>query len=446
MTTRANNNNFSRRQGARQLCRCSLLCLCLSSLFSSGASKKNGEERLVGNIDEHPRRRRRLETINVNRANATAAVAKLVGPNIDTRNETLYSFSTVCLGIFQVDDTGEDLVWPNATWPRSGIILSTGSAESIGGPNEAGGTTTDPDAEFDGTPAPSPIFSMGNSQETTGEGIYYDACHLEFEFKCIGSSDSSESEPTSFSYVFGSEDYPEYINGTNDDFRFLLNGVDMALLNGSTVDSFVDAINEDQNPDLFVKNNHTNPSYNIEADGFTSVLTASGTCNPSINDGWNKIILVIADEYDKTSDSWVLLGESSFVAGAPSTSPSSDPSSEPSSSPSKMPSTGPSLGPTVQPSNAPSDAPSDVPSSEPSSEPSSSPSQKPSARPSFAPSFGPTPVSTGTLTMRRTPPPSSMPSSEPTPDGLGAGQPTLQPSTIVVAPKKVICQCPPDED
>ena len=386
-----------------------MVFILLSCLAFADASNGRGDAKQAGNSEAQPQqnqrtRRRRLETIKVNRTTADDAVLKLVGPNIVTRNETLYSFSTVCLGIFEVNDAGNENVWPNTTnrtWPRSGIILSTGSADSIVGPNEAGATTSDPDAAFKGTPAPSPIFSMGNSEETSGEGIYYDACHLEFEFKCIGSSDSSESEPTSFSYVFGSEDYPEYIDGINDDFRFLLNGVDMALLNNSRVDSFVDAINEEDNSQLFVKNDPNNPSYNIEADGFTSVLTAFGTCNPSINDGWNKIMLVIADEFDKGSDSWVLLGASSFVVGAPQSPP---------------------------------------------------PSQMPSARPSFAPSFAPTPVSTGTLTMRRTAPPSTMPSSEPTPDGggdgggVGAGQPTLQPSTIEVTPRQVICQCPPDEE
>ena len=375
----------------------------LSPFNFTVASDLNGDEKNADNIDlqaqREQRRRRRLETMDVNRTTAEEAVLKLVGPNIVTRNETLYSFSTVCLGMFEVDEAGEQNVWPNTTWPRSGIILSTGAADSIVGPNDAGATTSDPDAAFKGTPAPSPIFSMGVSEENSG--IYYDACHLEFEFKCTGSSNSSESEPTSFSYVFGSEDYPEYIDSANDDFRFLLNGVDMALLNGSRIDSIVDVINEEDNPHLFVKNDPNSPSYNIDADGFTSVLTASGTCNPLLNGGWNKIILVIADEYDKGSDSWLLFGASSFVAGAA---------------------------------------------------PSPPPSQMPSAEPSFSPSFAPTPVSTGTLTMRRTPPPSTMPSSEPTADiggdgeGVGAGQPTLQPSTIEVTGRNVVCPCRHDEE
>lgn len=382
----------------------SVLFLLSSHAFVDASDAKVDEknaDKTEAQTQREQSRRRRLETMNVNRTTAEEAVLKLVGPNIVTRNETLYSFSTVCLGIFQVDDDDNEDVWPNATWPRSGIILSTGSADSIAGPNEAGLTTSDPDSAFKGTPAPSPIFSMGNTEETSGEGIYYDACHLEFEFKCTGSSDSSESEPTFFSYIFGSEDYPDYIDGINDNFRFLLNGVDMALLNASRIDSIVDVINEEDNPHLFVKNDHNNPSYNIEADGFTTVLTATGTCNPSINDGWNKIILVIADEFDKGSDSWVLLGASSFVVGA---------------------------------------------------SPSPPPSQMPSARPSFAPSFAPTPVSTGTLTMRKTAPPSTMPSLEPTPDiggdgeGVGAGQPTLQPSTIEVTGRNVVCPCRHDEE
>ena len=368
----------------------------LSCLGFAGASDGRGDPKHAGNTEAHlqreQRRRRRLETLNVtSRTTAEAAVLKFVGPAINTTNATLYSFSKVCLGTFQVDDAGDELVWPNASYPRSGIILSTGSADSIVGPNEAQGTTEDPDEADEGTPDPNPIFKMGNDDDDGDEGIFFDACTLEFEFKC------DEGVPISFTYVFGSEDYPEFVDDINDNFRSLLNGKDMALLpNGDPVE--IDAINEEDNPELFNKNYFGDPSYNMEADGFTTVLTASGNCNS----GWNKMKLVIADEYDKSNDSWVLLGASSFVVGAP---------------------------------------------------PSPPPSQMPSARPSFAPSFAPTPVSTGTLTMRRTAPPSTMPSSEPTPNGgggdgggVGAGQPTLQPSTIEVTPRQVICQCPPDEE
>ena len=335
-------------------------------------------------------RSRHFATISITSTTAQAAVLNLVGPDITTQNEILYGFSSVCLGTFQVDDVGDQLVWPDATYPRSGIILSTGSADSIVGPND--NDIIDPDEDEDATPDPNPVFPMGNDDDD-GEGFFFDACTLEFEFLCTG---SSEIEPTSFSYVFGSEEYLEYVDDFNDKFQFLLNGENIALLpNGDPVE--INNVNNEDNADRFNNNVQEvgEPPYNVEADGFTSVLTASGNCSTTANGGWNKIKLVIADANDRSFDSWVLLGASTFVGGAP---------------------------------------------------PTPLPSQQPSARPSFAPSFGPTPVSTGTLTMRRTPPPSSMPSSEPTPDGLGAGQPTLQPSTIVVAPKKVICQCPPDED
>ena len=375
----------------------------LSSLAFAVASDMSGDEQSADNIEaqtqREQRRRRRLETINVNRTTAEAAVLKLVGPNITTRNATLYSSSTVCLGTFEVDNVGDEIVWPNASYPRSGIILSTGSADTIVGPNDAKGTTADPDEADEGTPDPNPVFNMGNADDDGGGGIFFDACTLEFEFLCTG---SSENEPTSFSYVFGSEDYFEFIDVENDQFRFLLNGVNIALLpNGDAVE--IDAINEEDNPELFNKNAANEdddvfePLYNIEADGFTTVLTASGTCNATMNGGWNKMKLVIADEFDRGYDSWLLLGASSFVVGAP-------------------------------------------------------PSPSPSQMPSFAPSFAPTPVSTGTLTMRRTAPPSTMPSSEPTPDiggdgeGVGAGQPTLQPSTIEVTGRNVVCPCRHDEE
>lgn len=89
----------------------------------------------------------------------------------------------------------------------------------------------------------------------------------------------------------------------------------------------------------------------IEADGFTSVLTANGKTKQN---EWNKIKIVVADMADMIIDSYVLLSAKSFTC-VPITQPTSQPipSSNPSSSsqpshfsaPSEIPSL--SLSPTI---------------------------------------------------------------------------------------------------
>ena len=66
-----------------------------------------------------------------------------------------------------------------------------------------------------------------------------DACVLEFEFSC-----DTEPEGFSFKYVFGSEEYNEYVDTTfNDVFGFFLDGENIALIPGTPTPVSINNVN-----------------------------------------------------------------------------------------------------------------------------------------------------------------------------------------------------------
>ena len=94
-----------------------------------------------------------------------------------------------------------------------GIILSSGGASGVIGPNNSSSFTvsngTAGDSDLDAIVAPNPTL---------------DAAVLEFDFV-------PASGTLSFKYVFSSEEYPEFVNSPfNDVFAFFLNGKNIALI------------------------------------------------------------------------------------------------------------------------------------------------------------------------------------------------------------------------
>lgn len=197
-----------------------------------------------------------------------------------------------------------------------------------------------------------------------------DTCWIQFKFRCTGGE--AYVPEVSFKYVFGSEEYYEYVNSQfNDVFAFLLNGKNIARLPHTDTNSDIVSINNvnyEKNTEFFHGNDPGNgwdpvPTQiwydNIEADGFTSKLTAVG--DPYTDpEQWNTIKMVVGDVGDALLDSWVLIEGGTFtcvdITQAPSTS------SQPSASPSMSPSV--SSKPTGAPSESPSvsSMPTGVPS------------------------------------------------------------------------------------
>lgn len=182
----------------------------------------------------------------------------------------------------------------------SGIILSSGTLSNVVGPNTSPNTSAD-----NGTPGDPDLNVIVAPHQT------FDAAVLEFDFVPTQST-------VSFQYVFGSEEYPEFV-GTqfNDVFAFYLNGQNIALVPGTLTPVTINDINNGNptdgtpatNPQYFRDN--TTGTINTELDGLTVVLTAHG----SVNAGHlNHIKLAIADTSDGIYDSDVFLQGGSFVS------------------------------------------------------------------------------------------------------------------------------------
>ena len=202
--------------------------------------------------------------------------------------------------------------------PDEGIMLSSGD------PNDF--ESNDSDQETTRWYTSSNQYYDSHLAATINNNAVYDACFVEFDFKCSGEGYVPQ---LSFNYVFGSEEYHEYVNSSfNDAFAFLLNEVNIAKLPSTESDSEVVSINN-VNLQLNRQYFHGNdPSCDagicmvypqIEADGFTVILTALGT--PHQNpDQTNKIKIVVGDVGDAILDSWVLLEGASFSCVPVSTS------------------------------------------------------------------------------------------------------------------------------
>jgi uncharacterized repeat protein (TIGR01451 family) len=135
----------------------------------------------------------------------------------------------------------------------------------------------------------------------------YDAAVIEFDF--IPANDF-----ISFQYVFGSEEYLEYV-GTqfNDVFAFFVNGVNYALLpNGDVVS--INTVNLQQNSEYYIDNDpRINPeaAYDTEMDGFTTVLTFLA---PVASGEVNHLRIAVADVQDRWYDSAVLIKTGSLTS------------------------------------------------------------------------------------------------------------------------------------
>jgi len=204
----------------------------------------------------------------------------------------------------------------------SGVILSSGRIIDVVGPNTSPGITTAFDLPGD------PDLTALAGFETN------DAAILEFQFTVPEGADM-----VYFEYVFGSEEYNEYVYSMfNDVFGFWLNGVNYALVEGDPVS--VNAINNGnflyptgspyypdtspRNPCLYVNNDPTNADINgylvpeaelryTEMDGFTVVLVFEAPVEPGVN----TLRLAIADASDHILDSAVFIKEGSLSITPP---------------------------------------------------------------------------------------------------------------------------------
>lgn len=196
---------------------------------------------------------------------------------------------------------------------EGGVILTTGEANRALGPdnfNSTGfgnGTTGDPD-----------LTSLANGFTT------YDAAILEFDF-------IPQSDTIQFNYIFGSEEYPEYVSsGYNDVFGFFISGPgitgpytggaeNIALIPGTGTPVAIDNVNNGYSFTEPASGPCNNCAYYVdnsggtavEYDGHTVVLTAKAVVTPCQT---YHIKIAIGDAGDGALDSGVFLEEGSFSA------------------------------------------------------------------------------------------------------------------------------------
>jgi hypothetical protein len=181
----------------------------------------------------------------------------------------------------------------------SGVILSSGDVTGISPPN-----SSDILSVVINTPGDAFLDSLIPGYTT------YDACILEFDFSCpVGSAGSN----VAFRYNFSSEEYNEYVGSPyNDVFGWQLNGTNIALLPDGITPVAINNVNNGLNAAYYNDNDYGDflgsPPFPIEADGFVSTLTATGSANLATN----HIKLAVGDAGDRVLDSWVMLEQGSF--------------------------------------------------------------------------------------------------------------------------------------
>jgi hypothetical protein len=191
---------------------------------------------------------------------------------------------------------------------ENGIVLSSGSVNDASGPNDLDNTTT-----IRGEPGDADLEAL-SGQPTN------DATVVEFDFIPSGNQ-------VSFRYVFGSEEYNEFVASQyNDSFGFFITGPDniqrnWALVPGTDQAVTINTINngvpfgvgEPSNPQFYRNNDPNDPgaTINIEADGLTVVLTFTA---PVVAGQSHHMKLAIADAGDSSLDSWVFIQSGSFHA------------------------------------------------------------------------------------------------------------------------------------
>jgi hypothetical protein len=186
---------------------------------------------------------------------------------------------------------------------NAGLALTTGNIFDLGGPNASGSTSGLLSAPGD------PDMDVLTTQST------FDACILEFDFVPVG-------DTLLFNYVFGSEEYPEFVNSFfNDGFAMWLSGPgypvasNVALLPGTTTPVTVNNVNAALNTNFYIDNGDgmslpqaADPTV-IQFDGFTVNMTSISTVVPG---GSYHLKIGVADAGDGAFDTGVFLQAGSF--------------------------------------------------------------------------------------------------------------------------------------
>lgn len=223
-------------------------------------------------------------------------------------NNVTTSSAPDCIGAFMNGNT-TNIGMPN------GVLMTTGGISNV--PNHSS-------------------YFLSHSLNGAGDSLLgamsggitsYDATILEFDFIPL-------STPVIFTYVFGSEEYPEYVcSNFNDAFGFFVSGSDpgggnyinhnVAIIPGSTLPVTINTVNPGVTGAYGSSGNCTSLAYSskyiantgstICFDGFTIPLTATINVVPFTT---YHIKLAVSDIGDGAYDSGVFLQANSFFTNA----------------------------------------------------------------------------------------------------------------------------------
>lgn len=229
----------------------------------------------------------------------------LLGSGVTVSNIT-FSGQPIAIGYFDGSNTNIGL--------DEGVILTTGTVLNQG-TNGPHGPNTVQDGGFDAGGAGYPLLSNLIGGTTTN-----DAAVLEFDFVPYSNS-------VAFNYVFGSEEYEEYVGSQfNDVFAFYIIGpgyptpTNIALLPNNqpvAINNVHDPVTNQfgtfgaANAQFYVDNANGST---IQYDGFTNVLTAEADvqCGQQYH-----LIICIADAFDGIYDSGIFLEANSLSSDTP---------------------------------------------------------------------------------------------------------------------------------
>jgi len=232
------------------------------------------------------------------------AINRLVGQGVKVSNIRVncpsgsgrpYGYFTDNTGTLGIDD---------------GLIMTTGSAKDAIGPNNSGSKgqsnkndNQDPDLQN--------ITNTGEKQ--------FDACVIEFDVEVF-------ADTLTFDYVFGSEEYLEFIKDYHDIFGFFISGPGISgRLNLATVPRTFDPvsvknINNAKNSNLYVDNGTGATAFDnlfVQYDGFTKRLESKVAVQPC---QIYRLKLAICDIKDDIYDAGIFIAGKSLRTKAPSLS------------------------------------------------------------------------------------------------------------------------------
>ncbi len=223
---------------------------------------------------------------------AEQMVAALIGLGVTPTNVS-YTGAPVASGLFNGGYSG-------GLGIDHGVILSCGLATNVIGPNVSGAIS-----QINGVAGDADLNAL-IPQSTN------DASVLEFDF--VPTDTQLEIR-----FVFGSDEYNEWVGQFNDVFAFFLDGVNIALLPGTSIPVSINNVNNGANSTYYI-DNATIPSPNdTEMDGYTTMIIGTATVTLGQT---HHIKLAIADAGDSSLDSWVMIEGESF--GPPPGVPVSD--------------------------------------------------------------------------------------------------------------------------